>query len=192
MAETNAWDLTDLTDDADTWLDDPHHRGLRHLLIVDVEHRRAYTWTHIGAGTPARVWHHVDRAFACPQTRADLLGAWLDKNVDLLDTLADEWQETQWDGRNHVGVWSREADDAADAIHFALVGAELPSRWLMSDYAATDPENVWARVVDLHGDDRSIAEQIAHESLDDGVHLDPEDVLDWIRSERAERAAEVS
>ena len=172
-----------------------HSRGWRAALTLEPETRRVRLFTSIGPGTPAIVWHRrAARITVGNAVDGAAIEAALSANIALVEALFGAYLGEEWDGHNHVGQWTEDAEDAEEAIRALL--ADLPPYWSASEWLGVDPARCEdeVRAAGPDGLD-ALAASIVREGEREGALLDVGDVreaLDWYAARSAEKGAVAS
>lgn len=159
-------------------------RGWRSELILDAEERKIYVYTCIGAGTLGTVWHGIDRSASVNESASgEHVRAILEDNRDLIDSIFDCFEGRTWDGSNHRGTWSEEADGLIASLEAKV--AEAPCFWSAGDWFSPAwsecKRDLEKRIGDLGGEalDKKlgeVAEAWVTEGASNDALLDADDV----------------
>jgi hypothetical protein len=149
------------------------------------------TTAHHNSGTPAAIWHGIILRWTLP-LRVDAAEftrrvneGWLD---DLLARIA-AGHAVAWNGSNHVGTLTADADSAAEALSDRLdVAPELASEnaglWEAEDWLSEgfDPADVGMTGQTTDAELTALAEALDREALAEQAVLTG--TLDWLRGRR--------
>lgn len=97
----------------------PGHTGYAHYLVLDLseDEPSVYLWYGTGTlGTPMHLWHNVGWSFGLPlnvDAGAVVETLESDEAQALLAEVCAQFEGTEWNGSNHVGVWDK--SDKAEA-----------------------------------------------------------------------------
>jgi hypothetical protein len=146
-------------------------------VILDPDARHVYTTASVGGGCPEPVYHHrhlVLLGRVAQETVAESLLDWLRGVESTIEALCDAYEGAHWDGNNHVGSWSDDAEGLSDCLDEEFAEAAsyggIATYWDASDYFQPAASQV-------------VGELAESESLDDAVQREvdaaaPDAILD--------------
>ena len=153
-------------------------------VYLDCKREKLYadTSAEIGSGMPSDVWHNHTLRWRIPALRPEAANALL-AQIEPLATQVVSGYEDCWDGHNHVGVYSKDAEAAREAIEalcensFADESAQL-NVWEAADWMASTGScqhqctdlGITAETTDEALD--AIEAKLTKEAEDDDVTLD--------------------
>ncbi len=162
--------------------------GLNAYILIDPEDRDVTTWCNVGSGMPMSTYHDRTILIGLPimAYEADVQ-TWCEDHADDIAAICDAYEGSGWDGHNHVGRWSDEADDLRTALRQALDEATggcscdtIRSYWPADDWLSGDWQGVMGRLLRV-----GLTQATEEESATSDAVLDEDDVRDALR-ERAE------
>lgn len=109
--------------------------GYKQELYLNPETYTLYVFEHVGAGTPMRAWHGIDKWIldipdrAIPESLVEVLKR---KLGNLVET-CERFEGTKWDGSNHRGVWRSDDEYGVDAS-FDHMDFDIACYWDPSDW----------------------------------------------------------
>ncbi len=146
------------------------------ILCVRDEELVVYTWNSVGAGTPADVWHGIDRTIAVvpTDTVVESLEAELRAREDEIPEIASHFRGTHWNGHNLVGSWGDEGDTEMGPR--ALMELDVQRSWEVGDWLDPAAHEVCEQVRETLAADPSatlatVAATLEDEAAREGVHL---------------------
>lgn len=104
-------------------------------IYLDPETEKLYTFTNTG-GVPRTVFHGIDQHIlsvspkVIPQSVVDAL-LYVES---LLESVLKGWEGTEWNGNNHIGLWSEDSLDLLTEIQQKTNDYEIAHYWDASEW----------------------------------------------------------
>ena len=102
-------------------------------LDCDDEELSADYSSEIGNAVPGYVWHNRAIRFQIPALTADAANSLMEDLLERCQKIVDGYEQV-WNGSNHVGKYTSEAQGIIDAIHY-----ELSDYYVDEDSLAVEP-----------------------------------------------------
>ncbi|NIU03783.1 MAG: hypothetical protein GWN29_05020 [Gammaproteobacteria bacterium] len=171
--------------------------GWRFGLYLDPEARRVSHWAMFGPGAPPSVGYGRARIVDLPRGAVGEHVEGIVRSEEfraLAEALCDLYDGAEWDGSNHVGVWS-DPDRAAELEQeLEALFAIVPTYWLACDWMsqtwhAEEAAGIRARLAEGEslGD---IASEAVEDATRHDAYLDHDDVVSTLEALLAEFPAE--
>lgn len=132
----------------------------------------------IGGAVPFNVWHRRAIRWEIPLMTAEAVNGLMEVVLPLAQRVFDGG-EIEWDGRNHVGVYDADAEEAIEEIERICADAESDLEvWEASEWLSAAEDELGVTADSTDEELVALAEGLESEALDEGVIL--EDTLDYL------------
>jgi hypothetical protein len=160
-------------------------------LILDPENRTLeVVATRGNSGVSFAVFHRRHLSFSVPAAAWEpAVHAWCSSHMAEFAALCDCYRGKEWDGNNHVGRWSDEAEELETRLDQALEGEEFEKVWSADSWFA----QAWSEVGKAASEaiaesEEAFAALVAselHQAAGD-AHLDEDDAYVTLRAAAAD------
>lgn len=151
-------------------------------IYLDPEAQKIYTFLDTG-GIPMSAYHRIDRRIltVSPSSIPSSVHRAVASVADKLEFLVSLYGGSEWNGNNHVGQWSEEAELLYDCIQEELASSEIASYWDAGDWFSPIIPTLRAEWKAGKTAEQIIDEQGCGDEID-GM-CDRDEAIAWLQSE---------
>lgn len=173
----------DIDIEHDRFYDDHDHQGWVYRLIVDPDSESVFVFCNVGAGTPESVWNDRAKSFLMPDCRGKELAEWLEEHKEMIEGIVACYKGSEWNGNDHIGHWSDDAEDVIGTFWAELEQLELPRRWSATDWL----HGSRSELLDALNEGQTLTDWVdtVIDEADEAL-LDRDDVKEWAEYELKE------
>lgn len=178
--------ITISVDPTDTF-HDHGHQGWRHFLYLDPEAREVSTWSVVGGGMPAPVFHARAVMMSLPDCHGEDLHTWCVNNLDRIEGLFARYLGSDWNGSNWIGQWEV-VDEYDDPTEYEWEFSDLPGIWSADEWMGGDGGPGTEELNDYLADPEAALDAIVHNAFVDGnARLDRDELREYMDEKVEER-----
>jgi len=162
--------------------------GSKATLYIDPEDKQVYTFGYVGnASWPMKAHHRIHMSIGTVplSTVPDSLKTWIEAHSDEIEALIAEFQGTKWNGNNHIGQWSDDADQLQETLDQAFQEAlnqnEIHQYWDAEEWYSGDPGSVIDAAIEAGSIETAVENELDNAQMN-GAHLNRDDAEQALRA----------